>query len=232
MQIVVNHLTRMQKGYMCVAGIELEKRRHIRPVVAGMMPVAMYHKHGGPFELRRVIDLGETTFHGSVPEIEDQLFEAGNVKVLDELSKSSFYEWCCAIAAENLQDIFGADMRLIGRLRDQSVTAAIPETMGIYSLGCFWARKPHIEVRKLRERLNVRFGFEQNGFKFDVPVTDIRCYQDDHVTPDSSTIELLQHRLVDLDRVLVSIGVSRAYHHREVDPKMHWLQINNIHLPV
>jgi hypothetical protein len=35
MRIVVNHLTRMQPGYICVAGMERQGGRHVRPVLAG-----------------------------------------------------------------------------------------------------------------------------------------------------------------------------------------------------
>ena len=35
MKIVVTQLTRMMKGYFCVAGIDLETRAHVRPVLGG-----------------------------------------------------------------------------------------------------------------------------------------------------------------------------------------------------
>jgi hypothetical protein len=31
MQIIVNHLTRMQVGYICVAGINTANNQHVRP---------------------------------------------------------------------------------------------------------------------------------------------------------------------------------------------------------
>ena len=35
MKIVVNHLTRMQPGYICVAGLDFQTNAHVRPVLAG-----------------------------------------------------------------------------------------------------------------------------------------------------------------------------------------------------
>jgi hypothetical protein len=46
MQIVINHLTRMQRGFMCVAGVDLATGRHVRPVLASQL----LHPTRSPFQ--------------------------------------------------------------------------------------------------------------------------------------------------------------------------------------
>ncbi len=75
MQILVNHLTRMQPGYICVAGIDLETGTHVRPVLwYGRLSTSLLLKNGGPFELGCVVDLGPTVCVGRAPEHEDHRF--------------------------------------------------------------------------------------------------------------------------------------------------------------
>ena len=61
---------------MCVAGIDLESGLHVRPVRDRQMTIDMLSVHGGPFDIARVIDLGQTRFAGKVPKVEDQSFDA------------------------------------------------------------------------------------------------------------------------------------------------------------
>lgn len=52
MKIAVNHLTRMQPGYICVAGIDLETGSHVRPVLpSGRLSAALLRRNGGPFDI-------------------------------------------------------------------------------------------------------------------------------------------------------------------------------------
>jgi hypothetical protein len=51
MQIVVNHLTRMQLGYICVAGVDVSSGQHIRPVLRSRLNVDLLARNGGPFDL-------------------------------------------------------------------------------------------------------------------------------------------------------------------------------------
>ena len=58
MRIIINHLTRMQKGFICVAGLETKTQRHIRPVVHGRLGVDFLARGLGPFEIAHEIDIG------------------------------------------------------------------------------------------------------------------------------------------------------------------------------
>ncbi len=199
--------------------------------MAQQMKVEMLAVHGGPFELRRVVDLGETTFVGRMPEIEDRLFVANGVRVVDEIDKTQFWELSTQLASDSLSEIFGPDLQMIAR-PNKPATAAVAETRGWRSLGCYWADEPSIEIQgDGTDRQRIRFGFTENNRRFSVPVTDIRCYVADHVTPDEPIVDALADRLRGEHKVVTSIGLSRAYHHDPDAAPMHWLQINNIHLP-
>ena len=75
MRIVVSHLTRMDIGYICVAGIDVETGAHVRPILNGIrLATAMLRRCGGIFDIGTVIDLGTTSYQGRRPEIEDHVF--------------------------------------------------------------------------------------------------------------------------------------------------------------
>ena len=55
MRIVVNHLTRMRRGYICAAGINLATGEHVRPLPrSGDLRYRDLAAHGGRSEERRV----------------------------------------------------------------------------------------------------------------------------------------------------------------------------------
>lgn len=224
MRIVVNHLTRMQKGFMCVAGLELATRRHIRPVLDRQMRVEMLACHGGPFGLGRIVDLGATKFVGRVPEIEDQQFDASQPHVESELTAEEFQDWLVSVATEGLHSIFGPELQAIGR------TCAIPEQRGMRSLGCLWAQHCRLVEDVSQAGLRrIRCEFSSDRGLLRVPVTDVRLYGEDHITIDDQQVDYFSERLVQRQRVLLSVGVSRPYRRSEEQPAMHWLQVNNIH---
>jgi len=52
MKIVVNHLTRMKKGYICVAGVMSGTTTHVRPVLKTQLSIDLLNrnKSGPPVE--------------------------------------------------------------------------------------------------------------------------------------------------------------------------------------
>ena len=225
MHIVINHLTRMQKGFMCTAGIDPETLRHVRPMLSGMMKTDMLAVHGGPFELARVVDLGETRFVGRVPEIEDRHFEAEAARVVDEVAEGEFWELMTGVAEDSLDSIFGPELKPMGR-----DTCGIPENHGLRSLGCYWAKGAALLLLDEENRPRIRFSFSEGERKYQVPVTDIRLYGADHVTPDAGAVARFHAAIAGNPRTLVSIGLSRAYQPRDHEAPVHWLQVNNIHV--
>jgi hypothetical protein len=224
MQIVVNHLTRMQAGCMCVAGIDMETGLAVRPVLDRQMTIEMLSVHGGPFDMARIVDLGETRFVGRVPEVEDQWFDAASARHVGDTPPDEFSRMLQQHAHEKLGAIFGPDLERVG------TTCAVTETHGLRSLGCYWASGGRLFVEHGRERPRIRFSWRAGEHSFTVPVTDIRLYGDDHVTPCESTVGRIAAELAAEPRVLLSVGLSRPYRKTAADPPRHWLQINNFHL--
>ena len=72
MKIVVCHLTRMQRGTVCVAGLDVETGQHVRPVPPmGVLQSRVTATRGGPFDMATVVDLGLTRPVPTPPEVED-----------------------------------------------------------------------------------------------------------------------------------------------------------------
>ncbi len=132
LQIMIIHLTRMQKGFMCAAGVDPTTRRHVRPVLASRMRTEMLACHGGPFELGCHVELRDTKFVGNVPEIEDRQFETVAARCLQRLPYPQFWQLLTELANDTLAEIFGRDLQPIGAARCE-----VPESHGLRSLGCY-----------------------------------------------------------------------------------------------
>ena len=210
---------------MCVAGIDLDTGLHVRPVLDRQMRIDMLSVHGGPFDIGRIVDLGHSKFVGKVPEVEDHWFDASAARHVGDMPSQEFWALLQQAAEEKLGKIFGPDLEPLGS------TCVVAETCGLRSLGCYWASAGRLFVDHGRERRRVRFAWQAGGHSFNVPVTDIRLYKDDHVTPNEDVVRRVAEQLAGQPRVLVSIGLSRPYRKSADEPPRHWLQINNFHLP-
>lgn len=92
MRIVVNHLTRMQAEYICVAGINAANGQHVRPVLArGRLTPDLLALNGGPFDLAALIDLGPVQYCGYVPVLEDHAFSLRHMEKIKLLSPAYFW---------------------------------------------------------------------------------------------------------------------------------------------
>jgi hypothetical protein len=215
----------MQQGCMCVAGIDLDTGLHVRPVLGQQLSIDLLSVHGGPFDIARVIELGQTRFAGKVPEVEDQTFDSAAARQIGDMPEGEFWSLLETHAQEKLGAIFGPDLERLG------ATCAVSETQGLRSLGCYWASAGKLFVEARYDRTRIRFAWQAGEASFNVPVTDIRLYADDHITPNESAVAWLAGRLAEQPRALVSVGLSRPYRKTADDPPRHWLQINNFHLP-
>ena len=99
MRLLINHLTRMQAGCICVAGIDLQSGLHVRPVANRMLSAKLLECHGGPLEIGVVIDLGESTFAGRVPEIEDRTSDPSKWVPVDRVSPQQLFDCMAATAS-------------------------------------------------------------------------------------------------------------------------------------
>ena len=107
MQIIVNHLTRMQPGYMCVAGIDVASKRHVRPVLASRLTTDLLTLNGGPFDIASLVDLGPVEYGGQVPEVEDYYFNPVYTRCTGVLSPTLFWDVLRQSAQKSLVEIFG-----------------------------------------------------------------------------------------------------------------------------
>ena len=222
MQILINHLTRMRGGYICVAGIGKEGE-HIRPVLdpqqtGGKLQLerALLHSNGGPFELGRLVDLGKVESNPSPPEVEDVLFDPRQVKVVKQLQAERFVNTLKESTKKSLRSIFGPELRAT----PAKTAAFVRPGQGRASLGVISPSNAElVEQIGYRGDSEVRLQFDDSDLGSIAPkVTDLRLW-DDHRTPATDNIERLQGQL---DGCLASVGLTREFKGK------HWLQINNI----
>jgi hypothetical protein len=222
-KLVVNHLTRMQPGYICVAGIDLQSNTHVRPVLAGgRLTTAFLKRHGGPFDIGVVVDLGATRRQGSPPEVEDHLFDATSASMVKELAPDRFWKVLKGVAQTNLAAVFGPDLQAQGR------GCAVDVGAGTASLGCLVPHPaPRVEIDRYDK---VRMHLTDGTFTAYLSVTDLRLFQQDQKTPRAKSVQDVQRRIDSGVSVIVSIGLARAWQKPGDTARRHWLQVNNIHL--
>ena len=223
MRILINHLTRMQPGYFCVAGVDVETLEHIRPVLRhGRLTTRLLRPKGGPFDMGSVVDLGPTTPTGHAPEMEDHLFDPAKAKWLFDDAPDDYWDLLEEVAQENLTDIFGPALELW----DESGTVDIGE--GQASLGCLTPeRQPWLYVD---HRGTVRMVLDYLTPSVDLAMTDLRLYENDHKTPRREVVAGVQKRLEAGIETILSVGLTRPWRKWNDTEERHWLQINNIHL--
>jgi hypothetical protein len=223
MQIIVNHLTRMNPGYICVAGLDLETNAHVRPILAGSrLTVDLLKRKGGPFDIAVVVDLGNTHPRGSPPETEDHIVDPDELTAAKELAAERFWKILKSVSRKTLKGIFGK------KLQPQRSGCAVDEGTGSASLGCLLpATSPEVFINswgKVRAKIN------DGIFDLELSVTDLRFYEDDQQTPRAKVVADVQRRIKKGVGVIVSVGLARAFLAKGDTARRHWLQVNNFHL--
>ncbi len=232
MKLVVNHLTRMRKGFICVAGVDLATGQHVRPLLQSQMRKDMLARYGGPFDMGAVIDLSWTKYIGTRPETEDYLFHRSEVRSIGDMAAGEFWALLKRTAKHKLGEVFGKDLLPRGPR-----SYAVDQGQGIASLACFIApSRPKLFLQR-RDPLNtgrfcrgrVRIQFHSGQHEFELSVTDIRLFKEDHVTPNPEVVRRIAQRLQDGSEVILSVGLTRAFRGTPNEPALHWLQVNNLH---
>jgi hypothetical protein len=223
MRILVNHLTRMQPGYFCAAGIDLESEAHVRPVLRrGRLTTDLLSTNDGPFDIGSVLDLGATTNVGHTPELEDRRFDPADVRWLRDDDPHDYWDALERVARESLGEIFGPALELW----DESGTLDVGE--GHASLGLLKpAKQPWMYVD---HRGTVRLVLDYLLPSVDLSVTDLRVYERDGRTPRRDLVQSLQKRLQAGVETILSVGLTRPWQKWGDTEERHWLQLNNIHL--
>lgn len=221
MRIVVNHLTRMEVGYICVAGLEWETGRHVRPVIVNQrLTVDLLRSRCGPFELGAVVDLGPTRYVGQAPEVEDHAFVPERARHCGRLTGQQFWEMLRQCAGTSLLEMFG-DLEPDGR-----AGYSMEEGGGRASLGCLVpVGRPELYVnRRGKTRLRVC----DNDLASELSVTDIRLVEADHQTPKKDIVEQIQGQIASGCEVIVGVGLTRPFRKTDGTDARHWLQANNV----
>lgn len=219
MRIVINHLTRMQAGYVCVAGIDVTTSMRVRPTLLGRLPSNLLIRYGGLFDMANLVELGSVTYVGHAPEVEDHRFDPAQARRVGMMAPVPFWNLLKQHTHPTLTGIFGPDLKVLGP------GCVVDIGRGKASLGCLApAGQPQLRVN---DKGQVRMTLEDGTFRPNLSVTDLRLYGSDHVTPDMAHINNVASRIRAGIPIILSVGLTQPY--PPSDPK-HWLQLNNVHL--
>ncbi|MGI8730607.1 MAG: dual OB domain-containing protein [Solirubrobacteraceae bacterium] len=223
MRIVVNHLTRMTAPRICVAGLETETSRHVRPTTPAYDPITrrLLRQEGGAFRVGSVVDLGAVTPDPAPPESEDHRFETNRVRHVEDLAGPDFVGMLEGVAVACLEDGFGTDLERVGW------KYAIEAGKGDRSLAVVKARqRPVLKIDDKYGRLQLRF--DDPDPRTYLSVTDVRFFEADHATPRQAVVDDVARRLRSGVEAFLMLGLARAYHAPNDDRERHWLQLNGL----
>jgi hypothetical protein len=223
MQIVVNHLTRMRTERICIAGINPERRCHVRPVTprADLLTRDLLLENGGPIELAALVDIGRPEPAPERPETEDHLIASRDLERVRTAGGDEYLDLLDTVAEPDLETAFGPDLQRRGKWK-----YAIDQGEGHASLAVVKARyRPELEVDRYG-KLQLRFNDP------DVPaylsVADIRFVERDHTTIRTDRVDDVDARLQKGVGVYMMLGLSRAFTALGDDQSRHWLQVNGL----
>lgn len=222
MRIVMNHLTRMNAPRICIAGIDEESERHVRPVTppTDLITRDLLADRGGPLELGALVDLGRTTPAPSPPEVEDHRFATRELTCVRRLDPDEYLDLLIRTSEDDLEAIFGSALERHGW------KYAVDVGKGDASLG----------VLRPRERVDVEVGhYGRLQVRFNDPrkpafltVNDLRFYEPDQRTLRRDVVEDVQDRLQRGIDVLLMVGLTREWKAPSDTEPRHWLQINGL----
>lgn len=227
MRIVVNHLTRMRFGRVCVAGTELGARRFVRPVVeTGHLECGCLAAEGGPFDMGSIVELGDTRPQSAPPHTEDRVFRMDAVRNRGTMTPEAFWDLLEDLSKGRIDEIFGEPLRPRGRR-----SLAADPGKGAASLGILRPRRPpSFFFAKREDGRKLRVRVDDGEHRLDLAVTDIRFYDRDEWEPLEEVVGDVTGRMRRFTPVLLSLGLSRAFASSPSAPAACWLQANNLHL--
>jgi hypothetical protein len=221
-RIVVDHLTRMRPGFICVAGINRSGALYVRPVLAGGAQLPVGLAGGTPFAIGAQVEIVPATPCGGVPEVEDHAFDPTRTTNRGTVAPDEFWNALTGMAQPDLSRIFGPD------LHPQRNGFAVDEGRGNASLGAL--RPPSPPTLSINSYGGVRLALRYGGRTLDLSVADLRLYEADQRSGRPSAIRDLQRRIGEGVEVILSVGLARAFKVKNDTARRHWLQVNGIHL--
>ncbi len=223
MRIVVDHLTRMRAGCICVAGIDLDTHEHVRPVLQdGQLGRRLLLSRGGLFDIGCVVDLGHVFRMGQPPELEDHQFTPRYARRIGAMAASVYWELLEEVARPDLAALFGPGLYAHGS------GYAVDIGRGKASLGLLRLAEPPLLT--ITEHGKVRIRLVDRGRTAWLSVTDLRLCEDDHTTVRVELVRHVQNRIRQGVGVILGVGLGRAWSQGADDKERHWLQVNNLHL--
>jgi len=228
MRILINHLTRMQAGKICIAGVDVETLRHVRPVL-GYEGLTAKHlaRYGGPCDMARIVDLGNPRPRPNRPHVEDHEFAPSRARFRRNASAAEFWQMLRELSQHSLDEIFGGPLREVGPSR-----WAVEFSRGTASLGLLRpCRPPKLYLRTdhdQKPRIRIKLGDGQ--LEADAAVTDLRLYGPDHATPDAEMVHAAARWIANSNGILLGVGLTRKFRPSDGSAYCHYLQVNNVHL--
>ncbi len=228
MQIVVNHLTRMNEGRICVAGINPVSRRHVRPVseLGETFDRGLLAANGAELRVTALVDLGDVSPHPDPPHSEDHLTSLTEIHLVRYLDRAEYLRALESVRVDSLADAFGQELHHSGR------SFTLKEGAGSRSLAVL--RKNTREIRVEIEKYHttgeekVRLACRLAGKEANLALTDLPLYKSDQAL-DREMIGKLQGQLAQANSCYLMLGLGRAW---SPDPNqtepVHWLQANGI----
>lgn len=221
MKVCLNHLTRMAHPRICVAGVDLDTRRHVRPITGRDHTLTrdMLVENGGPFEVGAIVDLGSIRPNPSPPEVEDHWFWPDQARHLGRLPADEYLELMDAVAHDDLATVLGP------ALERHKWKFAIDAGTGTASLGVLRAEEVKIEVNQFGS-VQVRLDDEEPQAY--IPITDLRFFEDDQKAVRETAVDDANRRMRRGAEAYLMLGLARAFVARGDDTERHWLQVNGV----
>jgi len=224
MELCINHLTRMDPGYICVAGIG-SAQQHVRPVLpeGQRLPRRLFADDGGPVQVGHFVEFGDMRHVPQAPETEDNEFVLDNVAHVRSADAGEFWELLQDCAQQSLSEIFGDELGQHGR------GSALNRGHGSVSLGCLRTDNSLIDIY-VDNYSKVKLDLKDPDFDLRLSVTDLRLWEANQKLGDVEKVAKLHRALKKSPEVILSVGVARPWQKPGDSEERHWLQINNVHL--
>ena len=203
MQIIVTNVTRMHDGRVCVAGVDVQRKVHVRPVLRfGCLTRDCLAEAGGPFALGSIVDLGHTRHCGSPPEVEDHHFDLDCARRVGSLSEEKLGALLDALAVDDPRTIFGDVLHTPEGYPRSLVTDS---GRGKASLGVWRLRtRPQLTLAYGAAKLDCSCSLGSKRFS----VTDVRLFADDLMSVDEAAVTRTRFAIVASSHVLLCVGLG------------------------
>jgi hypothetical protein len=222
MRILVTHVTRMARGFCCVAGLAEGDHRHVRPTLGRRLGTELLAPEG-QFDFGAIVDLGAVRPTPERPELEDHEFNAAAATRVGYVSAVRLWQILGQTALGTLAEIFGDELEHTG------TRAFLPIGSGAASLGCYRPIGPvDLVVRDGGDHTSVRVVLPAE--RLDLSLTDARYFRDEFTRPDEERVRQAQDAISAGAEVLLGVGVGRPFASAEGQLAVHWLQVNALHL--